>query len=421
MGSSQTFTIAPDNCHSLSDVVVDGASVGPVTSYTFTNVAADHTIAASFTGPAYTITASAGAGGSITPSGVIPTPCGADVAFAIAASPGYHVADVVVDGFSSGALPGFTFTDVQANHEIAASFAANPPMTFVFEPHDLNMNSNAAYVTGYLTPGAPYSPLQIEATSIRLNGSVLVSPYVTPSIENGTMLKVKFARTQVVPTLVLGEQVPVTVTGTIAGLDFAEADSIKVNAAKLSAPAPGATLVGLTTASLAWNPLDAPTPAVSVVSSFDDGVTWSIEAPDVPNTGGYDWSVPQAANSQVRLAVIQIYAVDETGIVPQSEFAVSDAFSIQPTLGAGANAARFALRPVNPVTGPLTVSFSLASDAKATLKVYDVGGRCTVSREVGAAGSGWHVVSLGALPSGVYVMRLSQSGRSITSRVAVVR
>jgi hypothetical protein len=34
---------------------------------------------------------------------------------------------------------------------------------------------------------------------------------------------------------------------------------------------------------------------------------------------------------------------------------------------------------------------------------------------------GAHTLDLGAVPPGVYVVRLSQTGRSITSRVAVIR
>ena len=65
-GGSQSFTITPNAPAQIADVLVDGSSVGPVSSYTFNNVTQDHTIAASFT---YTITASAGANGSIDPSG----------------------------------------------------------------------------------------------------------------------------------------------------------------------------------------------------------------------------------------------------------------------------------------------------------------------------------------------------------------
>jgi hypothetical protein len=68
-GASQAFAISAASCYSIADVVVDGSSVGPVSGYTFSGVSANHTIAASFSLNSYTISASAGAGGSISPSG----------------------------------------------------------------------------------------------------------------------------------------------------------------------------------------------------------------------------------------------------------------------------------------------------------------------------------------------------------------
>ncbi len=46
---SQTYTITPDPCYSIADVLVNGVSVGAVGTYTFTNVTTDQTIAATFT------------------------------------------------------------------------------------------------------------------------------------------------------------------------------------------------------------------------------------------------------------------------------------------------------------------------------------------------------------------------------------
>jgi beta-lactamase superfamily II metal-dependent hydrolase len=47
-GASQAYTITPSTDYRVADVLVDGSSVGAVTTYTFTNVTTDHTIAASF-------------------------------------------------------------------------------------------------------------------------------------------------------------------------------------------------------------------------------------------------------------------------------------------------------------------------------------------------------------------------------------
>ncbi|MEO5618212.1 MAG: Ser-Thr-rich GPI-anchored membrane family protein, partial [Candidatus Eisenbacteria bacterium] len=85
------------------------------------NSSADSSLAA-FTVDYWTIVASAGAGGSITPSGEIPVDQGAGRSFTIAPGPGWQVADVVVDGASVGAIGAYGFTAVAANHTIAASF-----------------------------------------------------------------------------------------------------------------------------------------------------------------------------------------------------------------------------------------------------------------------------------------------------------
>jgi hypothetical protein len=48
-GSSKTFTITPNSGYKISQVTVNGSSVGTVSSYTFSNVTANKTIAATFT------------------------------------------------------------------------------------------------------------------------------------------------------------------------------------------------------------------------------------------------------------------------------------------------------------------------------------------------------------------------------------
>src|SRR5204862_281588 len=122
-GSNQSFTIAADPCYHIADVLVDGGSVGAVASYTFSNVTANHTITASFAVNVETITAPAGANGAISPSGAVNVEHGAGKTFSITPNACYHVADVLVDGASVGAVTTYTFANVTANHTIAASFA----------------------------------------------------------------------------------------------------------------------------------------------------------------------------------------------------------------------------------------------------------------------------------------------------------
>src|SRR4029077_4258091 len=122
-GGSQTYTIAPSGkCETIQDVKVDGVSVGPVATYTFTDVQANHTIDATFsTLAAFTITSTAGPGGTITPKGATSVPCGGSQTYTVAADDKCHaILAVKVDGVPVGAVASYSFPDVQANHPIDA-------------------------------------------------------------------------------------------------------------------------------------------------------------------------------------------------------------------------------------------------------------------------------------------------------------
>ena len=77
----------------------------------------------------HTITASAGAGGTITPSGAVVVNQGSNQTFTIAANAGYTIANVVVDSVSQGAITSYAFTNVTADHTISATFNAVPTHT----------------------------------------------------------------------------------------------------------------------------------------------------------------------------------------------------------------------------------------------------------------------------------------------------
>lgn len=121
-GNSQTFTITPATGYKVADVLVDGISLGPITSYTFSDSYRDHTISATFAADFYTITATAGANGSISPSGVVSANHGDSLAFTVIPNNGYQVADVLIDGVSHGPITSYTFTSLSTNHSIFATF-----------------------------------------------------------------------------------------------------------------------------------------------------------------------------------------------------------------------------------------------------------------------------------------------------------
>lgn len=134
-GTDKTFTMTPLTCAVLNNVRVDGTDQGPVTTYTFHSVSADHTIEAIFvSAPPDTIVASAGAGGTISPAGAVAYDCGATATYAITANDCFLIGDVLVDGRSTGAVPSYTFYDLKASHTIAVSFVPAFKFTITATP-----------------------------------------------------------------------------------------------------------------------------------------------------------------------------------------------------------------------------------------------------------------------------------------------
>ena len=82
----------------------------------------------------YTIKATAGAGGSISPSGNVSVREGSDRTFTITPDKGYAVSNVKIDGKSIGAVRSYTFENVRHAHTIEVSFmkAGGNPQTGVF-------------------------------------------------------------------------------------------------------------------------------------------------------------------------------------------------------------------------------------------------------------------------------------------------
>ena len=70
----------------------------------------------------YTITLSAGEGGTVSPSGEQSVKAGEDLAVTITANEGYVIEDVLVDGQSVGARESYTFETVTADHSLEATF-----------------------------------------------------------------------------------------------------------------------------------------------------------------------------------------------------------------------------------------------------------------------------------------------------------
>ncbi|MGA2403216.1 MAG: hypothetical protein ABSG91_16160 [Syntrophobacteraceae bacterium] len=228
-GGSQTYSIVPNPGYKISDVLLDGVSIGPVSQYTFSNLSACHTIAANFTSLAanYTISASTQGSGSISPSGTVSISPGTSRTFTITPAANYKISDVKVDNASVGALSSYTFTKVAANHTIAATFSpistctisatvqgsgsispsgtvsvpSGTSRTFTITPAANYKISNVKVDNALLgalssytftnvaanhTIAATFSPIPTYTISATVQGSGSISPSGTVSVPSGT-------------------------------------------------------------------------------------------------------------------------------------------------------------------------------------------------------------------------------------------
>ena len=81
-----------------------------------------HSIAASFSMVYFTIEASAGEHGSISPTGVVQVAFGGGQSFSITPDPGYQIASILIDGEVSGVSDYIEFINVQQDHTLRAEF-----------------------------------------------------------------------------------------------------------------------------------------------------------------------------------------------------------------------------------------------------------------------------------------------------------
>lgn len=152
-GLTVAVDIQAEYGYRISDVIVDGASVGEVSSYEFDDLSADHTIEVLFMPVTYIITATAGVGGSIYPSGDITVEHGINQAFTVTPDAMYIIQDVIIDGeLHEGPINTFEFINIESNHSIEAVFELAPPeerhVTLSYDTNKGSISINNDYEDG---------------------------------------------------------------------------------------------------------------------------------------------------------------------------------------------------------------------------------------------------------------------------------
>ena len=129
-GATPTYTITAQAGYNISGVVVDGHPVNwggglQSGSYTFNPVSRNSVITATFVRTNFNISATAGPGGTISPSGNVSVPYGDDRIFTITPDYGYFIERVLIDGVPTFTTSVQEFLEVSANHTISVTFAPN--------------------------------------------------------------------------------------------------------------------------------------------------------------------------------------------------------------------------------------------------------------------------------------------------------
>jgi carbonic anhydrase/acetyltransferase-like protein (isoleucine patch superfamily) len=181
-GANQSFTFAPDPGYMVNAVLVDGVSVGRANGYTFTNVLTNHTISVTFqVTVAYTIVATAGTNGSISPEGDVQVLQGWNQTFAITPNAKSIISNVVVDAVSVGKRSAYTFTNVVAGHTISANFTYT----------GRNIPQTSALLFAVVTEGLPASGpagnwmTLLQGIDPSVYGEIPFVPMAAPGSANG--------------------------------------------------------------------------------------------------------------------------------------------------------------------------------------------------------------------------------------------
>jgi hypothetical protein len=418
--------------------------------------------------PTFTIAATAGANGAITPSGTVSVVAYDTVTFTITPDPCSDIADVRIDGVSVGAVTSYMFASVVADHTIEATFVRQHPTPAI--PSITDVTSDQGRRVRIHIARSEHD-IAGDATPIRQ-----YEAYRRIDPLPGDAAVVSRSARAVPPAVAAADRIArARAAGMISdpGILFAGWDYVGATAAHIAAeydlvvptledsgavnPLPGAYssffIRAATAAPLTFYDscpdsgysLDNLPPAKPshLHADYADGAThlrWgSNTEPDlwyyrlyrgsgsgfvpglaswIANVGDVSYVDPGPAGGYYKLSALDVNG-NESGYALITPVVTTDVLE-EGALAFGLDA----VRP-NPSTGEaLTVHFTLPGAEPARLELMDLMGRRAASRDVGALGPGRHTLDLSAgrrLKPGVYVVRLTQGGSSRAVRVAVLK
>ncbi|HSG27814.1 MAG TPA: T9SS type A sorting domain-containing protein, partial [Candidatus Krumholzibacterium sp.] len=365
----------PQTGYHVDSVFVNGSYVGAPTGYDFTDVRINYTLRATFAINIYTIEATAGPYGTITPSGAIQVPYGYGQAFSFTPSGGYETGLVIVDGQEVGTPPTYFFPGVSQDHRIEAYFR-NDSITLNYVRKRWNIVSVPSVVDDF-SKSALYPSSVSEAYRFQ-------DAYVpAPTMENGPGYWLKFDDPEVV--FLYGTPLMTDTFNVSEGWNMVGSVSEEVPVSNITSIPPG------------------------IVTSQFFGYTtkYEVSSAIVPARGYW---VKAEQDGQLVISTspsmhpgnrIKIVPTDELPPAPPDQ---SVAESKDPVPAA------FALYPnyPNPFNPETAIRYDLPGGYDVTLSVYNTIGERVAFLTEGFRGPGSHIIRWDAsgLPTGVYFYQL---------------
>ena len=239
-GTSQTFTFEPNVGYRVKRVIVDGTTLTGTAlenainnGYTFTNVTGNHTISVEFEKLTFTITASAGANGSISDNGDNIVNYGDSKTFTFTPNAGYKVKTIKIDGTALESTEltyainnGYTFENVIENHAISVEFEIQ---TFTVSASKVgggtispSGNISVDYwssLTFTFTVDADYHVKSLTVDNVELTGEALADAfnngYTITNISENHTIKIVFEIDSYLITASAGDNGAISPSGSV--------------------------------------------------------------------------------------------------------------------------------------------------------------------------------------------------------------
>ncbi|MGD1117908.1 MAG: leucine-rich repeat domain-containing protein [Dehalococcoidales bacterium] len=254
------------------------------------------TVTATFTRNTFTIKAGAGAHGSISPSGNITVEYSDNQTFTITPDTNYHVADVLADGASVGAVTAYKFSNLTGDHTISASFAINPIV--VTSP-----NGGESWAVG------SSHAITWSSAGIAGNVNILLSrdggtswaptPVISNTRNDGTQSWI------VTGPATSQARIKVVSVSNPTVFDISDANFNIVQSLTLTSPNGGEIWMAGTNHAITWLSAGI-TGNVNILVSRDGGISWAPVISNTPNDGTQSWAVTGPATSQARIKVVSV-------------------------------------------------------------------------------------------------------------------